>query len=130
MDNYDFLLKYQKLQRTVMFDEIIDLGFAKIGLSKTDKTSIWNFALTNKNLKLEQIKLIQAKMNSFDRKTAIYFENRTNLQVLSKFLLRQEYKKDYEDAWMFYERGDLDQSCFDWVKKVEAEEDLKIFYCL
>lgn len=103
------------------------MGFARIGLSKTDKTSIWNFALTNKNLKLEQIKLIQAKMNSFGCKTAVYYENRANLQALSKFLLIHGYKKDYEDARMFYESGDLDQKCFDWVKKVETEEDLKIF---
>ncbi len=46
MKNFNFLKHYQKLQQYIMYDELIDLKFAVIGYSKTDKSSFWNLALT------------------------------------------------------------------------------------
>lgn len=122
----DFLKKYLKLQSGVMFDELINLNFASIGYSKTDRTTFWNYALVNQLLSEEQLSQIKQKLNSLDRKSAIYFEENSENQDLVKFLTIKGYIKDYEDSWMFFE-GEINNQGFGQVKRVETTKDLKVF---
>lgn len=127
MNNYSFLRKYQELQHTVMYDKLIELDFARIGYCKLDKSRFWNFALTNKILSKEEISRIEQELQRLDRRCAIYFENKNDLRELADFLTDRGYKKDYEDSWMLYKGQNIDQTSFNQVKKVENEEDLKVF---
>lgn len=102
MTNYSFLRKYQELQYTVMYDKLIELDSARIGYCKLDKSTFWNFALTNKILSQEEISIIEHELQDLDRRSAIYFENKNGLKELADFLTEKGYKKDYEDSWMFY----------------------------
>lgn len=59
MRNFSFLQKYQKLQYTIMFDALIDLGYAMVGYSETDPYAFWNLALTDIVLGENQISKIE-----------------------------------------------------------------------
>ena len=59
MNNFNFLQKYQILQHTIMYDELIMLDIATIGYSKTDSSPFWNLALTDKVLKENEILKIE-----------------------------------------------------------------------
>ncbi len=127
MNPIEFLRKYQQLQYNIMFDELINLRPAIIGYSKIDKTTFWNNALLNQLVSEEQLNQIQEKMHSLNRTPAIYFEDRPDLKPLVKLLVKNKYKKNFEDSWMFYQDKEIDTSLFSSVKKVETKEDLKIF---
>ena len=47
MSNFEFLQKYVCLQQGIVFDGVVELGFASVGYSLTDKSRYWNNALTN-----------------------------------------------------------------------------------
>lgn len=127
MDNFNFLQKYQQLQYTIMFDKLIDLGFATVGYCETDKTPFWNLALVNRLLINKELSKIEQTFKSLDRNSTIYFEHRRNLRPLIDFLKEKGYKQEFEDSWMFYQGKDIDTSRFDLVKKVATEDELKIF---
>lgn len=127
MTNYDFLKKYQRLQDSVMFDSLTNFGFASVGWSNTDKSSFWNLALVNKLIskpEIEQVEEIFARQN---RKSTFYFENRDDLKPLIEILEENGYKKGYEDSWQFWKDGEIDNSRFELVRKVDSEEMLKEF---
>ncbi|OGD79618.1 hypothetical protein A2368_02695 [Candidatus Collierbacteria bacterium RIFOXYB1_FULL_49_13] len=125
--NYAFLQKYQRLQLSVMFDDLIDLEFATIGFSKTDPSSFWNLALTDELLNEKQLDEIETKLTSLNRKTTIYFENRHDLANLVSLLVIRNYKKSFEDCWQFWDNGQIDTKHFESTKKVNTDKDLKIF---
>jgi len=50
MDNFTFLQNYQELQKDVMYNEIIDLGFAKVGFCEIEKSFL---IIINKKDRLE-----------------------------------------------------------------------------
>lgn len=127
MNNFGFLSKYQQLQKGVMFDKIIDLGFAFIGYCKVDKSAFWNLALINKSLSEEEISKIEKTFKSLDRNPTIYFENREDFKPFINSLKEKGYKREYEDSWMFWQDKEIDKSRFNLVKKVSTEEELKIF---
>lgn len=127
MDPQKFLAIYQELQYKVMFDQLIDLCFSRIGFCETDRTTFWNYALTNQVLNQEELTEIEEKMKVLKRKPAVYFENKKELEPLVKMLLANNFKKDYEDSWMFYRGGEVNSDRFNAVKKVENEEDLEVF---
>lgn len=127
MTNYDFLKKYQELQYSVMFDELIKLDFASIGWSKTDKSSFWNLALVNRLLDISEIEKIEETLNSVDRRSTLYFENRMDLMLLVQFLKERGYTEGYEDSWQFYKGWDIDENKFELVKKVESVEMLGVY---
>ena len=127
MTNIQFLQKYVELQQGVMFDEIIDLGFATICYGKLDSSPFWNNALVNGILSSEQIIEVEQKQRNLDRKPAFYFENRQDLQELSEFLMNKGYKQLAEDSLMFHSGENVDESRFQQVKKVESLDELEIF---
>lgn len=127
MGNFNFLQKYQQLQYTIMFDRLIDLGFAVVGYCEDDSSSFWNLALTNKILAEGELFKIEKTMNSLSRKPAVYFEKRKDLQALLNFLKEKRYGFNFEDSWMFHPGEDIDVSCFGQVKKVTNEVELKVF---
>ena len=127
MDNYEFLKKYQMLQNTVMFDGLVDFGFASVGWSNTDRSSFWNLALVNGLLSKPEIEQVEEIFARQKRKPTFYFENRDDLKSLVKNLEENGYKKGYEDSWQFWKDGDVDESRFESVKMVESEEMLKEF---
>lgn len=127
MTNFEFLQKYIKLQEEIMFDEIIDLGLATIGCSKTDKSGFWNNALTNQILNDKKISKIEEVLTSRERNSSIYFENRDDLKPLIGSLLSNGYVKDWEDSWQFWSGREIDKKHFDSVKKVDTEKDLMVF---
>lgn len=110
-----------------MFDELIELGFATIGYSKTDPSTFWNLALTNDLLSDEQTGKIESKITSLDRKPTIYFENRGDLIGLIKRLEVRGYKKSFEDCWQFWNNGKIDERHFESIKKVTTSEELRTF---
>lgn len=127
MTNFQFLQKYQQLQFKVVFDKIDDLNFANIGYCEIYKSTFWNFALVDKTLNKDQLKKIEKEMVLKQRTPAVYFEHRQDLQVLISFLKDSGYELDYEDSWMFYSGSEIDTSRFDQIKRVENENDLKIY---
>ena len=127
MNNFLFLKKYQALQHQIMFDEIIDLEFASIGYSKGDKSSYWNYALIGKNIGSNELSKIENEMNKIKRTPVVYFENNDNVVPTIKLLEEQKYKKDYEDSWMFYSGDPIELNKKYNTKKVENEEELRIF---
>jgi len=123
MTNFEFLQKYQQLQYSVMYDEIKDLDFAKVGYCKGDDSSFWNLALVNKLLSEEELTKIEDYLISLKRKPSVYFEDREDLQELASFLQSKNYKWDYADSWMFYKDNPIDTSRFNQVRKVETERE-------
>lgn len=61
------------------------------------------------------------------RDSTIYFENKKNLSPLSKLLEEKDYKKGYEDSWMFYQNKTVDITLFNQVQKVTNPNQLEIF---
>lgn len=55
MTNFAFLQKYQHLQHKIMLDKLVNLDFATVGYSKTDKSFFWNLALADQPLSDDQI---------------------------------------------------------------------------
>lgn len=127
MNNYDFLKKYQKLQYTVMFDELKELGFATVGWSKSDKSSYWNLALVDKQLSELEINEVEKLLIGVERKPTFYFENRGDLRPWVKVLEDNSYKKGFEDSWQFWKGEKLNEDNFESVKKVESKELLTVF---
>lgn len=127
MKNFDFLKKMQQLQDGIMYDGVIDLDFASIGFSKTDKSEFWNTAITDKLLSDTQISKIEAEFKSLGRTPTIYFENKPKFKLLIDKLVDLGYKKSFEDSWQFWKGGEIDRKHFGNVKKVSSEEELKIF---
>jgi len=127
MNNFNFLKEYQKLQHGIMFDKIVNLGFAFIGYCKIDKPAFWNVALANRLLSNEEVSKVEETFKSLGYKSTIYFENRKDLQAFVIFLKEKGYKKEYEDSWMFWQDKDIDKRYFSAAKKVTTEKELKIF---
>ena len=127
MDNFNFLRKHQQLQYTIMFDKLIDLGFAMVGYCKGDDSSFWNLALTNQILTKKELFKVEETMQSLNRNPGVYFENRESLKPLVKFLKGKGYEFSFEDSWMFHSGRHIDVSRFGLVKKVTNETELKVF---
>jgi ribosomal protein S18 acetylase RimI-like enzyme len=128
MNNFNFLQKYQGLQHTIMYDELIDLGFAVIGYSKTDPYAFWNLALTNVGLSENQILKIEDVLRQRQRDSTIYFENKNQLKEFKVVLEKNGYKENFEDCWQFWDSGkEPDSRYFNSVKKVTDIASLKIF---
>jgi len=86
MKNFDFLKKYQKLQLGIMYDRLFNLDFTTISFCKNDNSVFWNLALVNKIISKKQLKKIENKLTSLDRKPLVYFENKKELETLIDFL--------------------------------------------
>ncbi|MFH1832737.1 MAG: GNAT family N-acetyltransferase [Candidatus Levyibacteriota bacterium] len=130
MDHFDFLQKYMDLQYGVVFDKFFNLGFARIGYCETDKTTFCNYTSTNQMLSQNQLEQLEQKMIALNRQPAVYFENKKQFKPFITFLLKNDYEKDYEDSWMFYQNKKIDANFFNQVKKVEGKNDLKIFLAI
>lgn len=127
MNNFEFLRKYYRLQHTIMFDDIVDLGFALVVYSKGDSSFFWNNALVGTLIDEKQLQQVEDKLESFKRKPAIYFENSNKLDSLMNFLREKGYKKGAEDSWQFWQGRDMDEKWFDSTKKVTNEKELNIY---
>lgn len=127
MTNFQFLQKYQKLQYSIMYDELIDLSFAVIGYSKIDPSPFWNNALTKLNLSDEQISEIENKLHLVDRKSTLYFEHCSDLEKLANSLQSKGYVKNFEDCWQFWNGLQIDEKHFESVRKVTTEQELEVF---
>lgn len=127
MSNFEFLQKYTHLQEGLMFDEVVNLGFALVGYSLIDKSGYWNNALTNQILDEDEISEIEKQLMLKDRKPAVYFENSPKLRPLAQVLSQRGYKKEWEDCWQFWGGGIINTNHFENIKKVETPEDLQVF---
>jgi len=110
-----------------MFDALINFDFATLGYSKTDKSSYWNLALTDKFLSDIEINEIEEKFKQVDRVPTLYFENRPDLKPFSEKLIGKGYKRSYEDSWQFWKDKKIEDRYFESVKKVSTIEELKVF---
>ena len=127
MSDFEFLQKYVRLQQGIMFDEVINLGFALVGYSLTDKSGYWNNALTNKVLNRTEISRIEELLTSKGRNPSVYFENNFELKPLAETLTELGFKKEWEDCWQFWDKEKLDNRFFESVREVKTPEDLKVF---
>jgi hypothetical protein len=127
MTNFQFLQKYVRLQQDIMFDEVVNLEYASVGISKNDKSGYWNNALVNKILSEVEITKIEEILTSRDRKPTIYFENREDLKPLSEMLALRKYTKKWKDSWQFWNGGKIDTRYFDSVVEVATPLQLSIF---
>lgn len=125
--NFTLLRTYQKLQYSIMFDELVELGFATVGYSKTDASVFWNNALTNQSLNEKQINDIERTLASVNRKSTVYFEHRNDLIKLTHVLESKGYHKSFEDCWQFWSNRTIDERYFNSVKEVITREELRIF---
>jgi len=110
-----------------MFDKFVDLGFAVVGNCDGDASTFWNYALTNQVVTRDQLSKIEETMQTLNRKPAVYFENRKDLQPLTDLLKERDYKFSFEDSWMFHLGEDIDTTHFDQVEKVTNDSELEIF---
>lgn len=127
MTNFEFLKQYEQLQYTVMFDSLVDLGFAVVSYCRSDKSAFWNHALTDQTLTEGQLTVIEENMREQDRRPAIYFENADRDKTLALVLESHGYKRDFRDSWMWHSGADLDLSKSENVHKVESTQDLQTF---
>ena len=127
MNNSLFLQNYQHLQYGIMFNKLVDLGFASIAWCDKYNSSFFNHAQVNTLLAKNKLDKIEKTLKNLKRKPAVYFENKQNLSGLVDFLIKQGYKKTWEDSWMFYSGQNKDERMFNQVKKVKNEAGLKEF---
>lgn len=125
--NYKFLQQYLLLQGGIMFDKIIDLGFATIGYSENDNSTFWNLALLGQSISESQINRVEEEFLSLGRKPTFYIQNIPELSSLVSQLKKMNYKKDFEDCFQVWQNGQIDKSHFSSVKKVLSGDDLEIF---
>lgn len=127
MTNYEFLRKFQDLEIGISWDKIVDLGFATINYSELDPSSFSNFALVRQLLTDNQISKLEQLFRSLDRNSSIYFENKEELNILAEKFEQLSYKKILHDSWMFYESDLPNLEKFNFIKKVENNDDLETF---
>ena len=124
MKNDQFLSYYQYLQYGIMYQKLIDLGFASVAWCAKYKSPFFNYAGVNKEIDKKQLTKIEEEMKRLDRRPTVYFENRKDFSELVGFLNKQSYKKHWEDSWMFHAGRNIDTSRFDSVKKVTNDKEL------
>jgi ribosomal protein S18 acetylase RimI-like enzyme len=127
MINQELIQLFQELQYGIVFTRYIGLGFAKICYSEDDPSSYWNYAFTNQLLNSEQLLQLNNEFELLQRKPTIYFENTEDNTKLRTFLEENEFKKGFEDSWLFYGEDEINTNKFDQVKKVENVDELKTF---
>lgn len=127
MNNFEFLKKYQQLQYSIMFDKLIDFDFATVAYCRGDSSPFWNQALVNQIIDNRQLRKIEETIRRFNRKPAIYFENRKNLQTLIDYLKENNYKFCFEDSWMFHCGRNINPARFGQVKKIANKGELELF---
>lgn len=130
MDNFKFLQRYQRLQKGIMYDRLINLGFATVSYCRLDPAYWWNAALANQILSEKQLAEIETVFRSLSRNSTVYFEDKKGLSPLKEKLRSAGYQKTVADSWMFYPEElikTIDKREFSRVKKVENETDLEIF---
>lgn len=125
--NFSFLKNYQQLQHSITYDELIDLGYAIIGRSETDDGAFWNNALPTRLLNLSEVNQVEDTLKYYSRVPCFYFENSPELKPFLSMLTSQGYKKVFEDAWQFWSSKEVENNHFELVKKVENEDELKVF---
>ncbi len=123
-NNFTLLQKYLALQTNVTLDQVIEMGYAKIGYSSIETSTYENFALTNKLLSEEELLQMEQTFRKRNRKSAVYFENKQALQQLAELFIKNGYKRDREDSWMFHDGNNIH---VDSVKKVVTEDELAVF---
>lgn len=94
MTNFEFLTKYEALQKGIMFDRAVDLGFGRAVFYKEDKDPFWNYILVNRLISCEELGKAEDWFSSVDRVPSFYFENRKALLPLAKILMGGGVQKD------------------------------------
>ena len=127
MKNNLFLQNYQHLQYGIMYNKLVDLGFASVAWCGKYDSSFFNHAQVDSLLSKDELGKTEQMLKGLERKPAVYFENRQDLSGLVNLLAEQGYKKNWEDSWMFHSGQNIDESAFGQVKKVEDEVSLDEF---
>lgn len=125
MKNSQFLEYYQHLQYGIMYQKLIDLGFASVAWCAKETSPYFNYAGVDQSIGETELLAIEAAMNTLNRKPTIYFEKRDTLSSLIHFLENRGYQKHFEDSWMFHSGENIDTSLFDSVRKVRNETELE-----
>lgn len=126
MDNSNFLLNYQHLQYMIMYDRLINLDFASIAVNHKYDSTVFNHAFTSKVLDKKQLKKIEEELDELDRKPAVYFEKSPKMEANEALLLKEDYKFDWEDSWMFHHGLGLEEQ-YENAKIVSSVPDLDEF---
>lgn len=128
MNAFTFLEIYQRLQKGIMFDKLVDLGYATISYCATYDSNFWNNAICEESLSDKQISEVENSFKKLARKSTFYLEHTEKLNSFISRLTAHGYKKSFEDCWQFW-KGEkkIDSKHFTSVKSVENEKDLKIF---
>ena len=127
MTNSKFLQNYQMLQYGIMYQRLIDLGFASIAWCEKYTSPFFNHAQVSSTITNDKLAQIENELANLDRKPAVYFENRKSLNGLKNTLAINGYKKLFEDSWMFHSGKNLDNNRYEQVKKVDNKNDLDVF---
>ena len=127
MNSFQFLEDYKQLQYKIMFDKIINLPFGSVSYCAGEDSAFWNQALVNQLLTQDQLFLIEKTLKRLNRQPAVYFENKDSLKPLVEFLIKNHYKRYFEDCWLFHPGGEINSDRFGQVKKVTTEKELGIF---
>lgn len=126
--NYDFLRKFQEMQLGITFDDIINLNFAVVSYSKTDKSAYWNYALLKQEIHEEELNNMAGLFENIDRNPEVYFENAAGTSTLTELLVSKDYEKNFEDCWQFWKGVRVvDERHFSSVKKVSSKAELATF---
>jgi len=126
MNNSEFLDRYQQLQYTIMYDLLKNLGFGSLAVGSTYESAFFNHVQTKKILTDQNLKTLETELEKLDRKSAVYFEKSKDLEPNIKLLQENNYKKLWEDSWMFHNESDI-SSDFDNIELIEDESRLEVF---
>jgi len=127
MKNVEFLEIYQHLQYQIMYNYLIDLGFASIAIGNTYDSPFFNHAQINKIISSEELKKIESVLEQYSRKPALYFENNEGAKDIIKFAEGKGYSYLWEDSWMFHDGNGTENLDFSAIKKVKTVDALEEF---
>ncbi len=127
MTNSDFLKKFQQMELGVAFERIIDSPPARICYCSEYNSEYWNYAFLDHPLTQPELVTVEEEFIHLNRPSTMFFEKRPEFGAFFELLKDHQYDKKYELFWFFYEEGEINKEKFDLVRKVETEEDLKIF---
>lgn len=127
MNNYQFLTKFQKLQKDVVDGKLKDLDFGTLTYSRNSPSVFDNYMLLKKTPTPAQLESIEEIFKISKRVPAVYFEEELKTPSHVQLLDSIGYRKNWEDAWMFYEKNITHSYDVSLVKRVLTEKDLSIF---
>lgn len=127
MTNFYYIKKFQQLELEVAYNSLKEFSFGTLAYTQRNESIYENYILVNRLLNKGNLIEIEKEFLFFNRKSAIYFEEHSELLENKIFLQSQGYTKSWKDSWLFYKKLISNIDDFSLVRKVNTSEDMDIF---